>query len=185
MKSAMIQDALVKAGVPGVKMVWAPEAGGGRLLVVVSINQRFCGHSRQAGYIAAQAQAAAYMNRYVIVVDDDIDPTNLDEVLWAMCTRSDPATDIDIMRKSWGSRADPMLTDHDVPYNSRALIDACIPFERIKEFPPVAEADPAYLAEIEQKWPSVFAGRGGAVTAPEARTTRESGNGSVKFTEMA
>jgi hypothetical protein len=49
-----------------VRGVWAHEIGGGRLLVVVSIKQRFCGHSRQAGYIAAQCQAVVCMNRFVI-----------------------------------------------------------------------------------------------------------------------
>ena len=91
LKSAMIQDELSKVGVRDVRGVWAHETGGGRLLIVVSITQRFCGHSRQAGYIAAQCQAAAYMNRFVIVVDDDVDPMNLEEVMWAVCTRCEPA----------------------------------------------------------------------------------------------
>jgi 4-hydroxy-3-polyprenylbenzoate decarboxylase len=156
MKSAMIQDTLVKAGIPGVRGVWAHEAGGGRLLLVVSIKQGYCGHSRQAGYITAQCQAAAYMNRYVIVVDDDIDPMNLEDVMWAVCTRSDPAEDIEIMRKSWGSKADPMLRDHRRPYNTRAIIDACIPFEQLKEFPPVAQASPSFLRGIRNKWSDVF-----------------------------
>jgi hypothetical protein len=85
------------------------QTGGGRLLIAVSIKQRFCGHSRQAGYITAQCQAAAYMNRFVIVVDDDVDPMNLEEVMWAVSTRCEPSEDIEIMRKSWGSRVDPLL----------------------------------------------------------------------------
>ncbi|MEQ1850171.1 MAG: hypothetical protein ABMA01_01130, partial [Chthoniobacteraceae bacterium] len=28
-------------------------------------------------------------NRWVVVVDDDIDPSNINDVLWAMCTRVD------------------------------------------------------------------------------------------------
>ena len=117
------------------------------------------------------------------MVDEDIDVTDLDEVMWAVCTRSDPATDIDIMRKSWGSRADPLQTDHDAPYNSRALIDACIPFERIKDFPRVAEADPAFLAEIERKWSSLFAGRGGSPVVANG-AAREGGNGKVTYPDM-
>ncbi|MBX5489727.1 MAG: UbiD family decarboxylase [Chloroflexi bacterium] len=159
MKSAMIYDALVKAGVPDVRGVWAHECGGGRLWIVVSITTRFCGHSRQAGAIAAQCREAAYMNRFVVVVDDDIDPMNLEEVVWAMSTRCDPAEDIDIMRKAWGSRADPLLVDGQPPYNSRAVIDACIPYERKADFPRVAQASPALLQQIEQKWASVFAQR--------------------------
>jgi len=156
MKSAMIRDALLKAGIPDVRGVWAHEAGGGRQWVVVSIKQRYCGHSRQAGYLAAQCHAAAYMGRYVVVVDEDIDPSSLDQVVWAMCTRSDPASDIEIMHKCLGSQADPLLEKHDIPYNSRALIDACIPFERIRSFPKVATAPEAYLDEIRRKWKQVF-----------------------------
>ncbi len=156
LKSAMIHDELGKAGVRDVRGVWAHETGGGRLLIVVSIKQRFCGHSRQAGYIAAQCNAAAYMNRYVIVVDDDIDPMNLDEVMWAVSTRCDPAEDIEIMRKSWGSKVDPLLDDPSVPYNSRALLDACRPFEKLARFPRVAQASPSRVREAVAKWQSVF-----------------------------
>ena len=157
LKSAMIQDALVKAGVPDVRGAWAHEAGGGRLLIVVSIKQRFAGHSRQAGFLAAQSPAAAYMNRYVIVVDEDVDPTNLDEVMWAVSTRCDPAEDIEIMHKSWGSKLDPLLTNPAAPYNSRALLDACRPFDRLESFPHVAEASPSLIRETLGRWQQVFA----------------------------
>jgi UbiD family decarboxylase len=156
LKSAMIQDALVKAGIPDVHGVWAHECGGGRLLLAVSIKQRYHGHSRQAGYVAAQCQAAAYMNRYVIVVDDDIDPMNLEDVMWAVCTRSDPAEDIEIMRKSWGSKADPLLRDPGRPYNTRAIIDACRPYEWLGDFPRVAQASPAYLRALRERWRELF-----------------------------
>jgi len=156
LKSAMIQDALAKSGVRDVRGVWAHETGGGRLLIAVSIRQCFAGHSRQAGYIAAQCDAAAYMNRYVIVVDDDVDPMNLDEVMWAVSTRCDPAEDIEIMRKSWGSKVDPLVTDPSVPYISRALLDACRPFERFASFPRVAQASPKLVRETVAKWQAVF-----------------------------
>lgn len=159
MKSAMIYDALVKAGVPDVRGVWAHECGGGRLWIVVSLRQGYCGHSRQAGAIAAQCREASYMNRFVIVVDDDVDPTNLEEVVWAMCTRCDPAVDIDVLRKAWGSPADPLLRPGDPPYNSRAIIDACRPYERLNDFPRVAEASPELLRTVERKWSDLFAQR--------------------------
>ncbi len=168
LKSAMIQDAVVSAGVPGVAGVWAHEAGGGRMLIVVAIDQQYHGHARQAGFIASQSQAGAYMNRFVIVVDDDIDYTDLNDVVWAMCTRCDPAADIDIMRKSWGGRVDPLLVDKTLPYNSRALIDACIPFERKDDFPPLAEASPELLARTAAKWAHIL-GTDAHVTPGAAR----------------
>jgi len=157
LKSAMIRDELVKVGVRDVRGVWSHEVCGGRLLIVVSIKQRFCGHSRQAGFMAAQCPAAAYMNRFVIVVDDDVDPMNLEEVMWAVSTRCEPAEDIEIMRKSWGSKVDPMLADPAVPYNTRALIDACRPFEKISTFPRVAQSTPRQVRETVTKWKTLFA----------------------------
>jgi len=170
LKSAMIHDALVKAGIPDVRGVWTPESAAGRMIIVVSIKQAYCGHSRQAGYVASHCQTGAYLNRYVIVVDEDIDPANMDEVMWAVATRSDPATDIDIMRKGWSGPIDPLVRDRRMAYNSRAIIDACRPFEWIDEFPRVAEADPAYLREIQAKWPALFEGRGGNLSQPRVST---------------
>jgi UbiD family decarboxylase len=157
LKSAMIFDALVAAGIPEIKGVYAPECGGGRMLVVVSIKQRYPGHARQAGFIASQLPAAAYMGKYTIVVDEDIDVTNLEEVIWAVCTRTDPDTSIDFIRRAWASKAEPMLRKGDPTFNSRAVIDACRPFEWIAEFPKVAQADPEYLKAIEKKWAHLFA----------------------------
>jgi UbiD family decarboxylase len=156
MKSAMIFDALVAGGVPGVKAVWAHDAGGGRSLVNVAIEQKFVGHSRMAAYMTAQNPSAAYMNRITIVVDDDIDVTNLDEVMWAVSTRCEPAEDIEIMRKTWGSKVDPLLTNHAVPYTSRVVIDACIPFERKNTFPEVAVTPLPKLVAVREKWTSLF-----------------------------
>jgi UbiD family decarboxylase len=152
MKSAMIHDELVSMGVPGVRAAWAHEAGGGRLFIAVSIEQRYAGHSRQVGHLTAQTPAAAYMNRYVVVVDDDIDVTDLGEVVWAMSTRTDPAVDIDVIGRTWGSKLDPMLAPDSPPYNSRAVIDACRPYERKDTFPKVAQSDPQYLREVQAKW---------------------------------
>ncbi len=156
MKSAMIFDALVAAGIPEIRGVYAPECGGGRMLVVVAIKQLYSGHSRQTGFVASQLPAAAYMGKYTIVVDEDIDVTNLEEVVWAVCTRTDPDTSIDFIRRAWASKAEPMLQKGQAVFNSRAIIDACRPFEWIKDFPKVAQADAAYLAQVEKKWESIF-----------------------------
>ncbi|MFI5891060.1 UbiD family decarboxylase [Actinoplanes sp. NPDC051513] len=156
MKSAMIHDELVATGVPGVVKAWAHEAGGGRLFVGVAIEQRYAGHARQVGHLAAQLPAASYMNRYVVVVDHDIDPADLDQLIWAVSTRTDPAEDIEIQRRTRGSRLDPMLAEGAAPFNSRAVIDACRPWERLRSFPRVASSDPAYLAAVREKWAAVL-----------------------------
>ncbi|MBI2369119.1 MAG: UbiD family decarboxylase [Deltaproteobacteria bacterium] len=152
LRSAMLHDVLEKAGVPEVRGVWFDEVGGGRLFVTVAIKQRYPGHARQAAFVASQCHIGAYMGRYVIVVDDDIDPTNLQEVMWAVCTRSDPEKDIDILRRTWGSKADPLLRDPKAAFNSRAIIDACRPYEHLDEFPRVAQASPEETKRVRDKW---------------------------------
>ena len=155
MKSAMATDALISAGLPGVAGVWCHEAGGGRAIIVVAVDQRYAGHSRQAGYLAAQHSVTAYMNRLVITVDPDINPRDLEQVMWAVSTRCDPQRDIDVMRFTYGSRIDPLGTPGQPTYNSRALIDACRPHERLADFPTVAQASDEVLDRVARQWPEL------------------------------
>ena len=92
-------------------------------------------------------------NRWTIVVDDDIDPTNFNDVIWAMCTRCDPRDQIDIIHGGWSSALDPMCydTEHD-RRNSRVVIDACIPFRRKKTFPVIARSSKALDDRLRTKW---------------------------------
>lgn len=154
MRSALLFDALLASGVPDVQSVWAHEIGGARMFNVVSIKQRYAGHARQAGHILNQCGVGAYMSRYSVVVDEDIDPSNLQEVMWAVATRTDPAIDIDIIQRGMGSKNDPMSIayPYDAPLSSKAIIDACRPFDFLTQFPAVAEASKELQASTRAKW---------------------------------
>ncbi len=154
-RSAGLLDSLEGAGIPDVKGVWVHQAGAGRTFVVVAIRQRYFGHANQAGLVASQVNPTGYVGRYVVVVDDDIDPTDMHDVVWAMGTRSDPKTDFTVLERNWSSRLDTMVTDEKL-YNSRVVIDACIPFERIETFPRVAQTSPELAAEVRARFPDVF-----------------------------
>jgi UbiD family decarboxylase len=162
LRSASIKESLRKAGIPGVKGVWVSEAGANRGWVVTSIEQKYAGHAAQTAHVAVQTQVGGLMNRYSIVVDDDIDPSNNDDVIWALSTRSDPATDIDVVRQCWSNPLDPMISTEQKArkqlWNSRAIINACRPWDRLlaKDFPPVAEATPALLKATREKWSSLL-----------------------------
>ena len=160
MRSAAIKESLRKAGIAAVKGVWVSEAGGGRMWMVTSIAQKYAGHAAQAANIACNCQAGGLMARYSIVVDDDIDPSNNDDVIWALSTRSDPATRIDILRECWSNPLDPMISDEEKArhrlWNSRAIINACKPYDRLTTFAPVAEASPALTKAVKEKWGSLF-----------------------------
>jgi UbiD family decarboxylase len=141
LRSALLRDELEKVGIPDVVAAWQHEVGGSRLFTVVSIKQRYPGHARQTLHVAAQCRAGAYAGRYTVVVDDDIDPSNLEEVMWALCTRSDPATSIDIIQRSWSTPLDPRIPPDRKAAgdftNSRALIDATRPWEWRDLCPPI------------------------------------------------
>ena len=155
-RSSLLKEALERAGVPDVRGVWAPMSGGSRLLIVVAIKQRYAGHARQAGFVASQCREGAYAGRYVIVVDEDIDPTNTEDVLWAMCTRSDPVNDIDFIRRAYSTALDPLVRKGHPSFNSRAIIDACRPWEWMSEFPAVSESSPELVAKVREKWKDVL-----------------------------
>ncbi|MGH6769544.1 MAG: UbiD family decarboxylase [Xanthobacteraceae bacterium] len=155
MKAGMIWDEVERAGLAGVKGVWVHEFGGARMFNVIAIKQAYPGHARQAGFLAASCQSGSYLGRFVVVVDEDVDPSNIHDVMWAMCTRCDPAQDIETFRRAWSGPLDPIL-DKASSTNSRAVIDACRPFERIKDFPMVAKASPELRQKVAEKFADVL-----------------------------
>ena len=155
-RSALLKENIKKAGVPDVEGAWLHEVGTARMLVAVSIKQRYPGHARQAGHIACQCHVGAYAGKYVIVTDEDIDVSNLEELIWAMLTRSDPAESIDIIPSAWSTHLDPRIPPWEKEKgnltNSRAIIDACRPFHWKDEFPPVNAPSPELARESRDKW---------------------------------
>lgn len=151
-RSAMVWEQLERAGVPDVVGVYCPPEGNTRLLTVVAIRQRYPGHARQAGMIASQCHAAAYLGRFTVVVDDDIDPTDMKDLWWAMTTRCDPADDIEIIRRCWSGPLDPIVPKGKKGFNSRAVIDACRPYDWIKDFPPSVRVPDDLARKVKEKW---------------------------------
>lgn len=145
-RSGLLKEELGKAGIPDVQAAWAHEVGGSRMLLAISIKQRYPGHARQAGHVAAMCHVGAYAGKYIVVVDEDIDASDLQAVIWAMVTRSDPAESIDIIRRAWSTPLDPRISPDDKAQgnttNSRAVIDATRPWEWKDDFPVVNYPSP-------------------------------------------
>jgi len=160
LRSALLRESIAKAGVPGVTAAWAHEVGNARLLLGVAITQRYPGHAKQAAHIAAMCHVGAYCGRYVIVVDDDIDVSDLQELIWAMLTRSDPATSIDIIRNAWSTPLDPRIEPERKAVgdntNSRAIIDACRPWHWRDKFPKVNLPTPEERRIAQEKFGHLF-----------------------------
>ena len=156
MRSVLLENEIRMAGVPDVTGVWCHEVGGCRLLNVVAIKQRYPGHARQAATAAASCRGGAYLGRYTIVVDDDIDITDLSDVMWAVCTRTDPAQSIDILHRFWSGPLDPIIPQGKKGLSSRAIIDACRPYEWKDEFPEVIQAPPDLIKTVKERWGSIL-----------------------------
>jgi UbiD family decarboxylase len=163
MRSAMIRQNMTNAGVPGVQQVWCHEVGGARMLHAVSITQRYPGHAVQAAHVAAQCGASAYASKYIVVCDDDVDVTNLDQMLWAMLTRTDPKESIQFITGSWDSSADPAIPPErraagDFTH-SVALINACKPWHWREKFPPSNTPSPDVAKKAREKFGWLLDGR--------------------------
>jgi len=151
-RAAQLWDRVEKAGLPNVKGVWSLESGIGSLFNVISIKQAYPGHSRQALFLASQSLGGAYNGRFVVVVDEDIDPTSEFDVLWAMSTRCDPETAVEIIRRAASGSLDVCIPPENKGHSSRCLIDACMPYERRHQFPPIAESSEELKNQIRTKW---------------------------------
>lgn len=151
--SVILHHELDKSGVPDVTGVCVHDIVR-NLLVTVSLKQRYAGHAKQVAVLASELAATGGMGpRYVIVVDEDIDITNIKDVFWAMCTRSDPEKDIDVIRRVRSSPLDPIIRKPAEAFlTSRAMIDACRPYEWMNDFPEVVEFSPEFRKKMAAKW---------------------------------
>ena len=156
MRSATIKQNMTNAGVPDVQQVWCHEVGGARMFHGVSIKQRYPGHAVQAGAIAAQCGGSAYASKYIVVTDEDVDVTQLDSLIWAMLTRTDPKESIQILDGSWDSPADPRIPPEkrkvgDMTH-SVAIINACRPFHWRDQFPLANTPSPELARKAKEKF---------------------------------
>ncbi len=121
---------------------------------VARIKKRYPGHGKQVASAILSYQSV----KNVWVVDEDIDVTNVKEILWAMMTRVDPATNIDLIDGCWSTPLDPRMPpekrvnkDHT---NSRAIFYAVRPFEWKDKFPKVSRSS----RELREKTIAKFKG---------------------------
>lgn len=156
MRSAIIKQNMANAGVPEVRQVWCHEVGGARMFHGVAIKQRYPGHATQAGMVAAQCGGSAYASKYIVVTDEDVDVTNLEQLIWAMLMRTDPKESIQFITGSWDSPADPRLPPErrkagDLTH-SVAIIDACRPYYWRDQFPPANTPSPEVTHKAREKF---------------------------------
>ena len=114
---------------PGIRKVHFTSGGGGYLHVVVSIKKPYDGYGKMVG-LSVLGTTPGRTVKIVTVVDDDIDPTDLAQVDWAVTTRVRVDRDVETIKdlsanvldptmilseKRGGSRADKMVIDATKP----------------------------------------------------------------------
>ena len=154
-REALVLDMLEKAGVPDIRGIHFHEAAAGLMFNIISLKQRYAGHARQAARMLTQSTGNLYMGCYTIVVDEDINPYDMNEVIWAMGTRSDPQQAIEILTHCLTGPLDPAIKPDErgrKVFNSRAIIDACKPWDWKDQFPPSVETPAEMVAEARKRF---------------------------------
>jgi UbiD family decarboxylase len=83
--------------IPSVKKVAYHERGGsGRQLCVIQMEKTNPAHPMQALYATTTLDASS-LGKIIIAVDEDIDPYDIDAVMWAICWRVQPHRDVKIV----------------------------------------------------------------------------------------
>ena len=155
-RTASLWNDLKAMKIPGIKAVYGPPAGAGRMLVIISMTPMYYGHSTQVGLAAFATVTGNYGLKTVILVDDDIDPENMDQVLYALSFKFQPEFGTQILRRGRSTPLDPSLPKGDARYlTSRIILDCTTPYEW-KEKPDKIELDEKIARYVRENWDEYF-----------------------------
>jgi 4-hydroxy-3-polyprenylbenzoate decarboxylase len=133
-------------GIQGVKKVSMHEPLTNLRKVVALVMERNTPPTEvwRALYGAAAWNRAA--GKYVIAINDDIDPDNADALLWAMSYRANPALDLQILRHRDQGHGPRSKRNHGE--DASVLIDATLK----EDFPPISLPKREYMERAKQIW---------------------------------
>jgi 3-polyprenyl-4-hydroxybenzoate decarboxylase len=99
------------------------------------------------------------------VVDDDVDPSDINDVMWAITTRCEPAEQVDIVRNAWSSALDPRIPpdakERGITSHSKLIIEAVKPFAWKDKFPTTSALSAEDARAIADKWGNALKGKRG------------------------
>lgn len=165
-RAAIAWRILQSAGIPGIADVYVHPVNNGTT-VIVQIKKTYEGQPKQIAAALWGSGSSLYRYKIVIVVDEDIDPSDYEAVDWAINYRVNPGSeDLTIFRGSFGSPLDPSTPaeERSVPdlgagLWNRLLLDATktFRFERRPEwggerFPPVIFNRPEDIERVKARW---------------------------------
>ena len=165
-RTASLWNDLKAMNIPGIKAVYGPPAGAGRMLVIIAMKPMYHGHSTQVGLAAFATVTGNYGLKTVIVVDDDIDPENMDHVIYALSFKFQPDFGTQIIKRGRSTPLDPSLPIGDARFmTSRIILDCTTPYEW-KEKPHQIFLDEKMAQHVKEHWNEYF-GEEAAATLPQ------------------
>jgi UbiD family decarboxylase len=128
---------MLRVQFPNVTAVSYPKSGTRLLHTYISVKDVAAGQARN---IAMAAFGDNLSLKLVIVVDDDVDVHNEEEVMWAVCTRFQADSDLDVVRNAMAATLDPSNRNGQ---SAKLMIDATCktrPYARRHSLPDDAKA---------------------------------------------
>lgn len=144
---------MVEKAMPGkLRNVYCASAGGGKYMAVMQFQKSVAsdeGRQRQAALLAFSAFSEL---KHIFLVDEDVDPFDMNDVLWAMNTRFQG--DVDIVTIP-GVRCHPLDPSNDPAYSAsirdrgiacKTIFDCTVPFDQKDRFQRARfmDVDPAH-----------------------------------------
>ncbi|GEA52275.1 phenolic acid decarboxylase subunit C [Vibrio inusitatus NBRC 102082] len=93
--------------------------------MIISVKSRFGGFAKAVANRVFSTPHGMPFTKIVIVVDEYVDPFDLNQVMWAMTVRVDPTNDVQILNNMPGVALDP--TSNPSGMSSKMIIDATTP----------------------------------------------------------
>jgi phenylphosphate carboxylase alpha subunit len=150
-RAANILQELKEKGFP-VRMVYCPPEAVSHM-AVISTDIPFANFAKHLA-CAVWGSNSGRTTWYLIVVDKDIDPTKMDQVLWALTSRCHPQRGIFSMGSSWSIPLPTFLNQFEREHGlgSQVLFDCTWPKEWPKEeIPKTASFGEVWPKEIQEK----------------------------------
>ncbi len=132
---------IIQMLLPEIVEINLPEYGVFQGLMIVSIKKRYPGHAKKVMQ-ALWGLGQTSLTKIIVVVDHDVDPHNIDQVIWAVSSNVLPERDVLIIENTQTDALDPAMKTPG--YGSKLGIDATrkLPEENFgREWPKIVEED--------------------------------------------
>lgn len=158
--SALAMKLFEDVGVSGVRAVNFPACGDPWLSAIISLKKNYHSQALDAARVLMGSKIGRVL-KHVFVVDEDVNPFNLEEVFYAINTRFQAGRDLLVTRNETGSLLDPSVPFEQKGFTDKMILDATWPmtheFKSRKEWgglnrPPMVRVSPKIREIVEKRW---------------------------------